>query len=81
MTRAEFDLLSVFVRNPNQVLNRDQLMDLAKGRGWAPYDRAVDQQVARLRRKIERDPKNPMLIKTVRGAGYVFTPKVETGRL
>jgi two-component system OmpR family response regulator len=58
------------------VLNRDQLIDLVKGREWAAYDRGVDTQVMRLRKKIEPDPSNPSLIKTVRGGGYVFAAAV-----
>jgi two-component system OmpR family response regulator len=58
------------------VLNRDQLIDLVKGREWAAYDRGVDTQVMRLRKKIEADPSNPGLIKTVRGSGYVFAAAV-----
>lgn len=79
LTGGEFDLLATFARHPNQVLARDRLMDLAKGRDWASYDRAVDTQVTRLRKKIEADPANPLLIKTVRGAGYVFAAKVSRG--
>jgi DNA-binding response OmpR family regulator len=74
LTTGEFELLSVFARHPNRVLNRDQLMELSKGREWAAYDRAIDTQVGRLRKKIEVDPNNPTLIKTVRGAGYIFAP-------
>jgi two-component system OmpR family response regulator len=59
------------------VLSRDQLLDFTRGRAAAPFDRSVDIQVSRLRRKIESDSTNPELIKTVRGGGYVFTPKVE----
>jgi two-component system OmpR family response regulator len=76
LTSGEFELLCVFARHPNRVLNRDQLMELAKGREWAAYDRAVDTQVGRLRKKIEADPDNPGLIKTVRGAGYIFAAAV-----
>lgn len=76
LTTGEFDLLCVFLRHPNRVLSRDQLMDLVKGREWAAYERGVDTQVMRLRKKIERDPGNPSLIKTVRGAGYVFAAAV-----
>ena len=65
-----------FARHPNRVLNRDQLIDLVKGREWAAYDRGVDTQVMRLRKKIETDPSNPSLIKTVRGSGYVFAAAV-----
>lgn len=76
LTSAEFELLRTFVQHPGRVLSRDQLMDLAKGRDWAAYDRTVDTQVMRLRRKIETDPANPGLIKTVRGAGYLFAATV-----
>lgn len=73
-TAAEIRLLEVFAKRPNRVLSRDQLMDLVKGHGWNPYDRAIDNQIARLRKKIEDNPKDPRFLKTVRGAGYVFTP-------
>ncbi len=73
LTTAEFGLLEVFVRNVNRVLSRDRIMDLTKGHEWSPYDRTIDNHVARLRRKIETDPDNPLLIKTVRGIGYSFT--------
>lgn len=76
LTSAEFELLRTFVQHPGRVLSRDQLMDLAKGRDWAAYDRTVDTQVMRLRKKIETDPANPALIKTVRGAGYLFAATV-----
>ncbi len=78
LTTGEFDLLLVFARAPNRPLNRDQLMDKLRGRDWSPFDRSIDTQVGRLRKKIETDPKNPTLIKTVRGVGYVFTPEVAT---
>ena len=58
---------------------RDRLLDLTKGRDWAAFDRSIDQQVRRLRRKVEADPHNPSLIKSVRGAGYVFASKVRRG--
>lgn len=76
LTTAEFDLLLAFVTHPGHVLDRDRLMDLAKGRSWAASDRSVDQQVARLRRKVEADPARPVLVKSVRGAGYVFAAEV-----
>ncbi|HKO08108.1 MAG TPA: response regulator [Alphaproteobacteria bacterium] len=76
LTTGEFELLRVFARNANRVLSRDQLLDLVKGRGWSAFDRSIDTQVARLRRKIERDPGKPELIKTVRGAGYIFAAAV-----
>ena len=76
-TAGEFDLLVAFVEHPQRVLSREQLLDLSRGRDAAPFDRSVDVQVSRLRRKIEADPAKPKLIKTVRGGGYVFTPAVE----
>jgi two-component system OmpR family response regulator len=78
LTTGEFDLLSAFVNNANQVLSRDRLLDLARNREAGPFDRTIDVQVGRLRRKLEDDPQNPTLIKTVRGSGYIFTPTVET---
>jgi two-component system phosphate regulon response regulator OmpR len=77
LTTGEFDLLSVFVAHSNRVLDRDRLMDLTRGRQWEAFDRTIDAQVARLRRKLESDPKHPALIKSVRGVGYVFTGGVE----
>jgi len=77
LTTGEFDLLAAFVNNPNQVLSRDRLLDLARNREAGPFDRTIDVQVGRLRRKLEDDPQNPSLIKTVRGSGYIFTPTVE----
>ena len=71
----EFDLLKAFAEHPHRVLNRDQLLELAHHRSWEPFDRSIDIRIARLRRKIERDPAKPQVIKTVRGAGYVFDPK------
>jgi two-component system OmpR family response regulator len=68
--------LGAFVRHPHRVLSRDQLIDFVKGREWAQYDRGIDTQVMRLRKKIEPEPGNPSLIKTVRGGGYVFTAAV-----
>jgi DNA-binding response OmpR family regulator len=78
LTSGEYDLLCAFARSPNRVLNRDQLMDMVKGREWAANDRAIDAQIVRLRRKVESDPKNPALIKTVRGGGYVFAAGVKS---
>src|SRR5947199_6206194 len=77
LTTGEFDLLAAFVHNANQVLSRDRLLDLARNREAGPFDRTIDVQVGRLRRKLEDDPQNPTLIKTVRGSGYIFTPVVE----
>lgn len=77
LTTGEFDLLSAFVNNANQVLTRDRLLDLARNREGGPFDRTIDVQVGRLRRKLEEDPQRPTMIKTVRGTGYIFTPPVE----
>lgn len=74
LTTMEFDLLTAFVEHPNRVLTRDQLLDMAHHRRWDPFDRSIDIRIARLRRKIERDPQKPEIIKTVRGAGYIFLP-------
>ncbi len=77
LTTGEFDLLAAFVTNANQVLSRDRLLDLARNREAGPFDRTIDVQVGRLRRKLEEDPQHPTMIKTVRGSGYIFTPAVE----
>jgi two-component system, OmpR family, response regulator len=77
LTTGEFDLLAAFVKNANQVLSRDRLLDLARNREAGPFDRTIDVQVGRLRRKLEHDPQRPTIIKTVRGTGYIFTPTVE----
>ena len=77
LTTGEFDLLAALVRHPGRVFGRDTLMDLTRGRSLQAFDRTIDAQIARLRKKIERDPKNPALIKSVRGVGYVFTGKVD----
>jgi two-component system OmpR family response regulator len=77
LTTGEFDLLAAFVNNANQVLSRDRLLDLARNREAGPFDRTIDVQVGRLRRKLEDDPQRPTMIKTVRGTGYIFTPAVE----
>jgi DNA-binding response OmpR family regulator len=77
LTTGEFDLLAAFVNNANQVLSRDRLLDLARNREAGPFDRTIDVQVGRLRRKLEPDTQNPTMIKTVRGTGYIFTPTVE----
>jgi two-component system phosphate regulon response regulator OmpR len=75
LSGAEYDLLKVFIERPNRVLSRDLLLDLLKGYERDPYDRTVDIRVARLRRKIEPDPANPVYVRTVRGAGYLFNPR------
>lgn len=77
LSAGEFDLLAAFVEHPQRVLSRDQLLDITKNRAAGPFDRSIDVQISRLRHKIEPDPKNPTLIKTVRGGGYLFTPEVK----
>jgi two-component system phosphate regulon response regulator OmpR len=72
LTAMEFDLLHAFARHPNKVLSRNQLLDLAHKRGWEPFDRSIDIRVARLRKKIERDPAKPQIIKTIPGTGYMY---------
>ncbi|MCY4590809.1 MAG: response regulator [Alphaproteobacteria bacterium] len=79
LSSGEYRLLMALLERPGMVLSRDQLLDLTRGRSATPFDRAVDNQVSRLRRKIERDPKNPALIATVWGGGYRFTGKAERG--
>jgi two-component system OmpR family response regulator len=79
LTAGEYDLLVAFIEHPRRILNRDQLLDMARGRAAIPFDRAIDVQVGRLRKKIEPDIKTPTLIKTVRGGGYMFTPEVSRG--
>ena len=77
LTTGEYEMLVVFAEHANRVLSRDQLLDLTRGEEASPFDRSIDVQVSRLRRKIEPDPKNPSMIVTVRGGGYVFTPSVQ----
>jgi two-component system OmpR family response regulator len=76
LTSGEFELLRTLLERPNVVLTRDQLMSAMHGRTAGPFDRAIDMQVGRLRRKIEVDPANPQLIKAVRGAGYLLAVAV-----
>jgi len=77
LTAGEFELLAALVKHANQVLSRDRLLDLSRHRDAGPFDRTIDVQVGRLRRKLEDDPKNPTMIKTVRGGGYMFTPAID----
>ena len=79
VTAMEFDLLEAFARNPNRVLSRDRLLDLAHRGTNEPFDRSIDTRVARLRQKIEQHPGRPHAIKTVRGVGYMFVPGTEKG--
>jgi two-component system OmpR family response regulator len=77
LTGGEFDLLATFISHANQVLSRDRLLDLVRGREAGPFDRTIDVQVGRLRRKLKDDPQQPQLIKTVRGGGYLFATPIE----
>jgi two-component system OmpR family response regulator len=79
LTGGEYELLLALIERPNRVLTRDMLMDLLRGRQAGPFDRAIDVAVSRLRRKLEDDGRNPQLIKTVRGGGYVLATTVERG--
>jgi len=76
LSSGEFDLLEVFLRHPRIVLSRDQLLDHTRGREAAVFDRSIDNQVSRLRKKLEIDPKNPVIIKTVWGGGYQFVAEI-----
>jgi two-component system OmpR family response regulator len=81
LTGGEFDLLMVLLTHPQRVLNRDQLLDWTRGRSAVPFDRTIDVQLSRLRRKLEDFSKPPSIIKTVRGGGYLFSPTVERERV
>src|SRR5215204_4099159 len=74
LTTSEFTLLKAFAENPKRVLTRERLLDIANARDPEAFDRAIDVRIVRIRRKIEPDPNRPRIIKTVRGAGYVFSP-------
>ena len=74
LASSEFALLKVFAENPKRVLSREQLLDLANARDRDAFDRAIDVRITRIRRKIEPDPARPSVIRTVRGAGYLFSP-------
>jgi two-component system phosphate regulon response regulator OmpR len=75
---AEFALLLAFAERPNRVLSRETLLDLAHARGDEHFDRSIDVRIARIRRKVEAVPDQPRVIRTVRGAGYVFDPSAES---
>jgi len=77
LTAGEFDLLVALVTHPQRALTRDQLLDFARGRSATLFDRSIDVQIGRLRRKIEVDAKKPAIIKTVRGAGYMLAVNVQ----
>jgi DNA-binding response OmpR family regulator len=76
LSTGEYNLLLALVTHARRVLTRDQLLDLAEGRELAAFERSVDNMVSRLRRKIEPDPRNPVLLKTVRGGGYMLAADV-----
>ncbi|KAI5915353.1 response regulator [Thauera sp. 2A1] len=80
LTRGEFDLLSMLLRHPGVVLGRERLMQVVSHRSWDPNDRTIDVLVSRLRDKLEDDPKNPELILTVRGEGYLFAGEINPER-
>ncbi|CAO4195889.1 Transcriptional regulatory protein OmpR [Methylorubrum extorquens] len=76
VTGAEFDLLHALCLRPGRVLSRDQLLDLTQGRAAGPFERSIDVLVSRLRQKLERDPRNPEIIRTIRSGGYLFAPEI-----
>jgi two-component system OmpR family response regulator len=76
LSTGEYELLLALVERPQRVLTRDQLLDLTRGRAAAAFDRSIDTQISRLRKKLERDPAEPRIIKTIWGGGYMFTPSV-----
>jgi len=78
LTTGEFNLLRAFTDHPNRILDRDRLSELANNRKWSPDDRSIDVLVGRLRAKIEKDPGNPELIKTVRGSGYILAAEIQS---
>ena len=77
LSTGEYDLLLAFVERPQRVLSRDQLLDIARGRAAGAFDRSIDTQISRLRKKIEREPSDPKIVKTVWGGGYVFAAAVK----
>ena len=80
LTAGEFSLLSAFLEHPGKILSRDQLLELSRLHNAEVYDRSIDVQILRLRRKIEADPAQPRFIRTERGAGYLFDAAVEPVR-
>jgi DNA-binding response OmpR family regulator len=77
LSTGEYNLLHAFVTHPRRVLTRDQLLDLSQGRELAAFERSIDNHISRLRKKIEADPSNPKLIKTVWGGGYMLAAEVK----
>lgn len=76
LTTSEFDLLNALVQHPQRILSREFLIDWTRGAIATPMDRVIDVQVGRLRRKLGDDPREPAIIRTVRGDGYLFAPSV-----
>lgn len=76
MTGGEYELLKLFLEHPHKVLSRNDIMTHIHGRDAGPFDRAIDVQIGRLRRKIESDPAQPGLLKAIRGSGYMFAEQV-----
>jgi two-component system OmpR family response regulator len=76
LSTGEFNLLLAFTRNAQRILSRDELLEMTKSRSMEPFERSIDVQISRLRHKIEKDPRKPDFIKTVRCGGYLFTPQV-----
>lgn len=81
LTAMEYDLLQIFAQNPNRVLSRDRLLDLAQRNDRDPFDRSIDIRITRLRRKIELEPGKPVVLRTVRGTGYMFVPTAAPAHL
>ncbi len=79
LTTSEFNLLKAFAENPRRVLSRERLLDLANARDPDAFDRAIDVRITRIRRKVEPDPGEPRIIRTIRGAGYMFSPDGSEG--
>lgn len=77
LSGGEYKLLRLFLEHPSRVLSRDRLMTLMEGRDWTPDERAIDIQISRLRKRLREDAREPQLIKTVRGEGYILSVKVE----
>ena len=77
LTAGEYELLVALATRPRRVLSRDDLLEITRGRSAGPFDRSIDVQISRLRRKIEIDPAEPTIIKTVRSGGYIFSPEVQ----
>lgn len=75
LTSMEYNLLKLFARNQGRVLNRDQILEGAHDRSWDPFDRSIDIRISRIRKKIEVNPQKPVVIRTVRGEGYIYDPR------